>query len=272
MIEVEIAGAGAPALVQDAGRPGRMHQGVPRGGAMVPELLEAANASLGNAPGAAALEACGELKLRVVAGGALWISVDGVPRLLGADGGVVVVPRPVELVARYVAFRGALDVPERLGGRGALPVAGIGRALRKGDRLRVLPPPGPVPAGLEGRDRAKEVDLAAAVRVLGGPDLDRFAGGALKALEAAEQTVSPSSDRTGTRLTGAALPRTGDDRPGPAPMVRGAIQVPASGEAIVLGPDHPVTGGYPVIAVVIQADWGRISGRRPGTRVRFRVV
>ncbi|HVE84388.1 MAG TPA: allophanate hydrolase subunit 2 family protein, partial [Myxococcales bacterium] len=54
--------------------------------------------------------------------------------------------------------------------------------------------------------------------------------------------------------------------------VRGAIQVPASGEPIILGPDHPVTGGYPVLAVVIQADWGRLSGRRPGSRVRFRLV
>jgi 5-oxoprolinase (ATP-hydrolysing) subunit C len=266
--ELEIASAGAPAMVQDGGRPGRMHQGVPRGGPMVPDLLGAANASLGNAPGTPALECFGELRLNV-SGDPLWISVDGEPSLV-TPGVTFLVLRPAALVARYVAFRGALDVPEQLGGRGALPVAGIGRILRKGDRLRVTPSSaGPEPALI-----TPHLDLDAPVRALRGPDLDRFGGGdsALAALTSSEFTVSPASDRTGTRLTGATLPRTGDDRPGPTPMTRGAIQVPGSGEPIVLGPDHPVTGGYPVVAVVIQADWGRIHGRRPGARVRFRLV
>lgn len=276
--EVEIASASAPALVQDAGRPGRMHQGLPRGGAMVPELLRAANLSLGNAPGSAALEAYGELRLSV-RGGPLWISVDGVPRLV-ADGETALVERPSSAVARYVAFQGGLDVPEQLGGRGALPVAGIGRALRKGDRVRVATAVAEVAKVAAGAAAAAVVpspvtlDWSSPVRILRGPDLDRFASPerALEALTSSELTVSPASDRTGTRLTGVALPRTGDDRPGPAPMVRGAIQVPSSGEPIVLGPDHPVTGGYPVVGVVISADWGRISGRRPGARVRFRLV
>jgi allophanate hydrolase subunit 2 len=235
---------------------------------MVPELLQAANASLGNAPGSAALEAYGELRL-VARGGPLWISVDGAPRL-AVDGETVVVERPAGAVARYVGFLGGIDVPEQLGGRGALPVAGIGRAVKKGDRVRVAAAAGTanvVPSPLS-------LDWSSPVRLLPGPDLDRFASAeqALEALTSADLAVSPASDRTGTRLTGVALPRTGDDRPGPAPMVRGAIQVPSSGEPIVLGPDHPVTGGYPVIAVVIRADWGKVSGRRPGARVRFRMV
>jgi allophanate hydrolase subunit 2 len=265
MTDLEIASAGAPAMVQDGGRPGRMHQGVPRGGPLIPELLAAANASLGNAPGAAGLECFGELRLRA-SGEPLWISVDGTPSRL-EPGAAFVVPRPSALLARYVAFGGALDVPEQLGGRGAFPVAGIGRVLRKGDHLRIAPAAGaPAPTPV-----AASLDLDAPVRVIPGPDLERFAGGgaALDALTSSTFTISPSSDRTGTRLTGATLPRTGDDRPGPTPMIRGAIQVPASGEPIVLGPDHPVTGGYPVLAVVIQADWGRVHGRRPGARVRF---
>jgi biotin-dependent carboxylase-like uncharacterized protein len=263
--ELELISAGAPAMVQDGGRPGRMHQGVPRGGPMIPDLLRAANASLGNAPGAAGLECFGELRL-AVSGDPLWISVDGTPSLL-EPGATFVVGRPTTLLTRAVAFRGALDVPEQLGGRGALPVAGIGRVLRKGDRLRVSPSPGPAPSAV-----TTSLDLDAPIRAIPGPDLDRFDGAALDALTTSEFTVSPASDRTGTRLAGATLPRTGDDRPGPMPMIRGAIQVPASGGPIVLGPDHPVTGGYPVIAVVIQADWGLIHGRRPGARVRFRLV
>jgi 5-oxoprolinase (ATP-hydrolysing) subunit C len=251
--------------VQDGGRPGRMHQGVPRGGPMIPELLAAANASLGNAPGAPGLECFGELRLSV-SGDPLWISVDGVPSL-AAPGSTFLVERPTALVTRAIAFRGALDVPEQLGGRGALPVAGIGRVLRKGDRLLVTAATGPDPL-----PSPLHLDLEAPVRVLPGPDLDRFGDAALRALTSSEITVSPASDRTGTRLSGAALPRTGDDRPGPMPMTRGAIQVPASGEPIVLGPDHPVTGGYPILAAVIQADWGRVSGRRPGARIRFQQV
>jgi allophanate hydrolase subunit 2 len=254
-------------MVQDGGRPGRMHQGVPRGGPMIPELLAAANTSLGNAPSAPGLECFGELRLSI-SSDPLWISVDGIPSL-AAPGSTFIVERPTSLVVRAVAFRGTLDVPEQLGGRGALPVAGIGRVLRKGDRLGITPAtgPDPTPAPLH-------LDLDAPIRVLPGPDLDRFGGGdaALTALTSPEFTISPASDRTGTRLTGATVPRTGDDRPGPTPMTRGAIQVPASGEPIVLGPDHPVTGGYPVIAIVIQADWGRVSGRRPGARIRFRLV
>ncbi len=271
MTEIALESAGAPALVQDGGRPGRMHQGVPRGGPMVPELLEAANASLGNAPGAVALEAYGELRLRV-AGEPIWLSVDGVPSLAAA-GSTFVVERPTAHVVRYVAFRGTLEAPEQLGGRGALPVAGIGRALKKDDAFKVTPAAGAGPEPVAVRPRF-DLGLDAPIRVIRGPDLDRFQGeaAALDALTGGEFTVSPASDRTGTRLAGAVLPRSGDDRPGPTPMVRGAIEVPASGEPIVLGPDHPVTGGYPVLAVVIQADWGRISGRRPGARVRFRVV
>jgi len=263
--ELEITSAGAPAMVQDGGRPGRMHQGVPRGGPLIPDLLRATNASVGNEAGAAGLECFGELRLKL-SGDPLWISVDGEPSLATPDT-TFVVQRPSALLVRYVAFRGALDLPEQLGGRGALPVAGIGRVLRKGDRLRVAPSPGPEPTPL-----TPHLDLDAPVRVLRGPDLDRFPEAGLAALTSSEFAISPASDRTGTRLTGAILPRTGDDRPGPTPMTRGAIQVPASGQPIVLGPDHPVTGGYPVLAVVIQADWGRIHGRRPGARVRFRLA
>jgi allophanate hydrolase subunit 2 len=74
------------------------------------------------------------------------------------------------------------------------------------------------------------------------------------------------------RLRGPALARLDDDRGASVPMVRGAIEVPASGEPIVLGPDHPTTGGYPVLAVVIRADQGALAARRPGAAVRFEAV
>jgi allophanate hydrolase subunit 2 len=109
--------------------------------------------------------------------------------------------------------------------------------------------------------------------VLPGPDLDRFAPDALDMLLASAFVVGPRSDRTGVRLTGAVLPRSGGEETGPsAPMFRGAIQVPPSGELIVLGPDHPTTGGYPVVATVVRRGWGLLGCHGPGASVRFTVA
>jgi allophanate hydrolase subunit 2 len=81
--------------------------------------------------------------------------------------------------------------------------------------------------------------------------------------------VGAASDRVGLRLEGPPLPPLPGDRPS-APMVRGAIQLLPSGQLILLGPDHPTTGGYPVVAVVQRADWGRAGDARPGDAVSLR--
>lgn len=125
--------------------------------------------------------------------------------------------------------------------------------LRKGDVLRgplVLAPP------------ASLVD--APVRVLPGPDLAAFAPDALAKLCAAPYDVV-TPERTGARLRGAPLARS-DARDVTRPMVRGAIEVPADGQPIVLGPDHPTTGGYPILGVVAEADLERVFA---SARVRF---
>ena len=116
------------------------------------------------------------------------------------------------------------------------------------------------------------LDVATAVRVVPGPDMARFDAGALATLGSGSFTVERSSDRTGTRLAGPALRRRDADTGRSSPMVRGAIQVPASGEPIVLGPDHPTTGGYPVIGVVARVDLGSFFARPIGASVRFTVV
>jgi allophanate hydrolase subunit 2 len=158
-------------------------------------------------------------------------------------------------------------VPEVLGGRGTLPVAGLGghegRPLRKGDLLPVGHAPGCAgdPPPLPRADTP--------IRIVPGPDLERFSSKALDVLLGSEFRVSPRSDRVGTRLTGPPLERMGDDAGASAPMVRGAIQVPASGEPIVLGPDHPTMGGYPVLATVLSGDVGPLMMRAPGRAVLF---
>ncbi|MCY1083083.1 biotin-dependent carboxyltransferase family protein [Archangium lansingense] len=265
---LEVLEAAGPAMVQDGGRAGLMHHGVPPGGALVPEWLAAANRSVGNVWSAAALECYGRLELRLH-GRDAWVSVDGRASRVEA-GGQFSVPAPEAGVVRYVAVEGAFDVPEVLGGRGTLPVARLGgvegRVLKRGDVL-------PLGAGGGSREELSvALPLDAEVRVVLGPDLGRFGADAVEVLLESAFSVSPTSDRVGMRLRGPALPHADEGSGLSGPMVRGALQVPASGEVIVLGPDHPTTGGYPVLAVVIRADWGSLFARRPGAAVRFRAV
>jgi allophanate hydrolase subunit 2 len=229
--------------VQDGGRPGHMHEGVPPGGPLVPELLARANAAVGNEEHEAGLELFGALTLAGNAGTQV-ASDDGVPVELGSREAWSVGVAGARV--RYVAVRGGIDVARVLGGRGTLLGAGLGghegRALRRGDVL---------PVGERGTARRRPPPAA--------PELDA----------AIEFRVDPRSDRVGVRLTGPGLRRVGDDLGASSPMLRGAIQVPLSGEPIVLGPDHPTTGGYPVLAVVVVASQGALGARPVGGCVRF---
>jgi biotin-dependent carboxylase-like uncharacterized protein len=262
---ITVVGVSGLATVQDGGRPGHMHEGVPPGGPLVPELLARANAAVGNAGDEAGLEVLGVIAL-TGARGTLVASDDGVPvelrtrepwRVLSAGARV-----------RYVAVRGGFDVPRVLGGRGTLLGAGVGghegRALRKGDLLRMRAP-GAAPR----RALPPTPDLEAAIRVVPGPDLDDFLPGALDVLLASEFRIDARSDRVGIRLTGPPLGRVSEDRGTSGPMVRGAIQVPPSGAPIVLGPDHPTTGGYPVLATVVRGSLGVLGARPIGAAIRF---
>lgn len=263
----EVLAAPAPAFVQDAGRPGHMHQGVPPGGALVPELFAAANRAVGNHWNTAALEIYGNLVLSV-RGGTAWLAIDECPWFV-KEHEQIIVPRPDQTCVHYLAVRGGIEVPKILGGRGTLLSAGIGglagRLLRRGDILAI----GMQTANMQQKPNPVVLDLNGAIRVISGPDKIRFDAAAISQLTEQTFTVSSASDRVGMRLTGARCTRLDDDTAASTPMVRGAIQVPASGELIVLGPDHPTTGGYPVIATVIRADWGRLSARRPGMPVFF---
>lgn len=111
-----------------------------------------------------------------------------------------------------------------------------------------------------------------ALDVLAGPDLDRFPGDAMRRLVTQLWRVDPTSDRVGTRLAGDALPVLGTGRMPSGPMCRGAVQVPGGGLPIVLGPDHPVTGGYPVLAVLPGYSCDDLARHAPGTVVTFRLV
>ena len=245
--------------VQDLGRPGRMHEAVPAGGALVPDRLIAANRRVQNPDDAPALEVLGQLVLR--ADGALEVATDTLAaRGLAAGAELAVTSEPRRVT--YVAVRGGIDAPLVLGGRGALLCAGLGGLVRAGQRFATAGLPARAPAPLPAEP------AGGPIRIVAGPDADHFAAGALEALLSADYRVLPSSDRVGTRLDGPALPRTAASEAS-RPMVIGAIEVPRDGKPIVLGPEHPTTGGYPIIAVVAHDELGRLFSIRLGGSVRF---
>lgn len=253
------------ATIQDLGRRLR-GEGIPSSGALDRETHRFANRAVGNDEGAATLE----LPLDRFEGRWLrdtWFSVDGEPARLGREGEKLRIDRS-ERAVRYLALAGGIDVPHRLGSRSTLLVAGMGglegRRLRRGDRLGALGGDSPDDAASHVPPRLAEVEPIAIVR---GPHSDRFPDEAFEQLLVTEWVVSPVGDRVGTRLTGAAIPRSGADGGVPEPMMPGAIQITTDGTPIVLGPDSAVTGGYPVLAVVLDTD--RIARIRPGGRLRF---
>ncbi|MGO9709703.1 MAG: allophanate hydrolase subunit 2 family protein, partial [Polyangiaceae bacterium] len=139
---------------------------------------------------------------------------------------------------------------------------------RKGDRVGVGVDGGVgVGVGVEG-GVGVGVGVEAPIGIVVGPDERRFAPEALRALLGEGFTLSPASDRTGTRLFGPRLAVDSEDSVS-TPMVAGAVQVPGAGDPIVLGPDHPTTGGYPVLAVIVRADLGRFHARPIGSTVHF---
>jgi len=253
---VKVAGA---CSIQDLGRPGRMHEGLAPGGALVRALLVRANRAAGNDDGAAALEISGRVVVRAVA--PVVLGLDDGPRELDAGEELAIASEPRR--AAYVAVAGGVDAPMVLGSRSTQLSAGIGALVRAGDVLA---------AGVErlaaGPRAVEPFEQTGAIRIIPGPDLQAFAAGALDALCAAAFRISPQSDRIGTRLDGPPLPRL-DIPDRSSPMVRGAIEVPRDGLPIVLGPEHPTTGGYPLIGVVADEDLDRFHAVRLGGSVRF---
>lgn len=276
---IEVVRAGALTTVQDLGRPGWAHLGVPRAGALDRPALRLANRLAGNADDAAALETtltgCA-IRLRTAgmvavtgAGAAVWVG--GRPAAFAAavpvPAGAVVELGPAEHGVRsYLAVAGGIAVEPVLGSRSADTLAGLGPPpLRAGDTLP-LGPPRPAPPGVDAVPVTSPPDEIRLGLMLGPRD-DWFTAAAVSTLLDTAYTVSPVSNRVAARLSGPRLARArGGELPSEG-IVLGAVQVPGDGRPLVFLNDHPTTGGYPVIGVV--ADVTPLAQARPGTTVRF---
>jgi len=265
---LEITRAAAIALLVDGGRAGRMHEGVPPGGPLVRSLLARANEHAGNPSDACGVEIYGTIQVTARVG-PVTIADDASGPITLREGEQHVVSTEGRMRARYLALAGGVDAPVVLGSRGALLVAGIGGVLRRGDRL--APDPGGSPRQPRGSGRA-ELAPDAPIPILPGPDA---ADVALDDLARHDLRIAAASDRTGTRLEGPSLARRSSDAPAGSamsrrstPMVMGAIELTPSG-LIVLGPDHPTTGGYPVVALVPSSFLDGLFARPIGSAVRF---
>ena len=244
-----------------------MHEGIPASGPLVASSLAAANVAVGNAAGACAVELLlGELSV-AARGAKLRVADDGGQVFELADGASHTIAIPPN--RRYLALEGGIDVPLFFGSTSTLLVARLGgfdgRPLRRGDALArgtktAAPPIDHVRSERRSFDR---------IPIIAGPDVD--ANALSLALTTASFKIAPTSDRTGTRLEGAklALPNV-DARARSRPMVLGAIELTPSG-LIVLGPDHPTTGGYPIAGVVRADALDAFFERPPGSRVSFSV-
>lgn len=282
---LEVLAPGPLTTVQDLGRPGQARWGVSPSGAADRTSFRLANRLVANAESAAALE-CTLGGLRVRAHGDLVVAVTGAPGSVTVAGREVALDTPVVLgdgaglriatpttgLRTYLAVRGGLSVEPELGSRSTDVLSGLGPAVVQAGA--VLPvgeaPPDPPLVDIAAVPAVGAAELS--LRVLPGPRTDWFAAAAVETLLSGSYVVTPDSNRVGMKLSGPAFARRVATELPSEGLVRGALQVPTSGQPVLFLADHPVTGGYPVIAVVVDEDTDLAAQARPGSVLRFRMA
>ncbi|MGH3561599.1 MAG: 5-oxoprolinase/urea amidolyase family protein, partial [Mycobacterium sp.] len=282
MTTLEVLRTGPLALVEDLGRAGLAHLGVTRSGAADRRSHRLANRLLANPDDRATIEvAFGGFSARV-RGGDVDIAITGAdsdPTVNGVmfgtnsiqhvcDGDLISLGAPHSGLRTYLGVRGGIDVAPVLGSRSYDVMAAIGPSpLRAGDVLPVGERTGDYPE-LDQAPVAAITDDVVELRVTPGPRDDWFVDPDV--MVRTNWLVTNRSDRVGMRLVGMPLEYRWPDRQLPAEgATRGAIQVPPNGFPVILGPDHPVTGAYPVVGVVVEEDIDTLAQVRPGQTVRM---
>lgn len=303
-MSIHVIKPGILTTVQDLGRWGFQSSGVSVAGPMDAYAHRLANALVGNLRNDATLEVtlvgpeleCDDERVVAVTGAQFEVTVDDRPVPMNAA--IVVAPRSRLKVGRrirgaraYIAVGGGIDVPLLFGSRATHLTAAMGgfqgRALRAGDRLPVGPRHGPARAGRHvrldgslgpggrtgtlGPGAQTGADGHVRVRVLPGPQDDYFSADTLRTLQSASYAIDPQSDRMGFRLEGAALAHARQTEMISDATPMGALQVPPSGQPILLMADRQTAGGYPMIVTVITADLSLAGQLAPGDSIAFAI-
>jgi biotin-dependent carboxylase-like uncharacterized protein len=280
---IEIVRTGLQATIQDVGRSGYGHLGVPEAGAMDPASLQMANRLVGNDDRAAGIEfLMGGFAVRFIAQQVFCVSgapaglwLDGRPVAaaawqLGRPGQILEADRPPFGMRTYLAVAGGIEVPAQLGSRSTDTLSGLGpEPVRPGDILEIGRPLRAAPfvdaPGVSVASPARHVR----VRYRWGPREDRFTPAAREALCTSSWQITHRTDRIGVRLQGPALNYQIEAELPTEGLALGSIQVPPSGQPIIHLANHPPTGGYPVIGVIAGADVARVAQCTPGTTLRL---
>jgi biotin-dependent carboxylase-like uncharacterized protein len=274
--------------LQDRGRIGWQRYGVSRCGAMDVESLAIANTLVDNPPDMAALEFAyggGEWELRAtscrvaVAGGRFSVFVDDEPMpaftsITLTRGQILRIGGAPDAVWGYLAVAQGFDAPPQLGSLATHARSGIGgltgRAIQPGDALPLVAEW--VRAEPERSLREPPMPRDAPLRVVLGPQDDFFTAAAISTFLSADYAITHLMDRLGYRLSGPVLGHAKGYNIISDGYVAGAVQVPGSGEPIVLLADAQPPGGYPKIATIVTADLARLTQSRPGRTVRFEAI
>jgi len=285
---IRVLDPGPQTTVQDGGRRGQLRYGIPPSGPIDGRSFTLANRLVGNADGVAGLEftLIGP-RLRAEAPCAIAVTGADAPLTLNdapaagwetlmlSTGDVVRIGAARSGVRGYVAVAGGVDVPPVLGSRATYlrgRLGGLeGRPLRRDDLLKT---------GAAGRVRGRAVPASAipdwraepVLRVVLGPQADRFTEEGLAAFLGGAYEVLPQSDRMGARLSGPRIAHARGHDIISDGIALGAVQVPGDGQPIVLLADRQSTGGYTKIATVCSFDVPRVGQAKPGQRVRFSAV
>lgn len=276
MTTLTVHESGALTTVQDFGRLGMSAFGIGRSGACDRGAHRLANALVGNHPTLATLEVTlGGLTLEAdsdVVIATAGARCPGAPHLAPfrlAAGERISLGLPTAGLRTYLAVRGGIDVEPVLSSRSTDILSGLGpKVLSPGDSVSVGTTSRPTP-GVDVAPVSEPTNELMALQVGHGPRRGWFGDDAWGLFTSQAYTVDSQSNRVGVRLSGEPLPRLREGELTSEGMLRGAIQVPPSGLPVLFLADHPVTGGYPVIAYVDDQDVDRCGQLRPGQQVRF---
>jgi len=284
MSKLVVFSIGPASSIQDRGRPGSQRYGLAPSGAMDRLALAAANTLLGNAPFAACIEIGPFAASFVAREGAVRVAVAGASRSIDLAGQAMVLDSSMTIgdgetltlgFARagafsYLAIEGGIDGEETFGSVAVNQRAGLGspypRPLQSGDEL-----PARAASGAA-EHRIELPSVSGPIRVVLGPQDDEFSDEAKALFLNSDWKISATSDRMGYRLEGPVIKHLGGHNIVSDGTVDGSIQVPGNGAPIALMSDRNTSGGYPKIATIISADFGRFAQIPAGTAFRFKPV